>query len=60
MTQPVTTPLHAPTIARVLFFLGFICFLIAAIDAGTSLAIGPAISWIAGGFASWSLAWAVA
>lgn len=49
----------APAVSRILMFLAFICFLIAAIVAGTSVDLGPFWAWGMGGFAAWSLSWAV-
>jgi hypothetical protein len=45
-------------IFRFLCFLGFICFVIAALIAG-GVIHGPDLAWAFGGFAAWMLAWAV-
>jgi hypothetical protein len=67
MTQPVQQPAQPAvfyaarpfTAVRVLIFIAFACFLIAALTVATSLNIGPALAWFYGGFASWMLAYAI-
>ena len=47
------------TLIRVLFFIAFVCFLIAALSEAFHIHIGPALAWAFGGFAAWMLTGAV-
>ena len=47
------------TVPRVLLFIAFLCGLIAALVFAFGLGVGPALAWLAGGFASWWLAQAL-
>lgn len=47
------------SIPRLLFFVAFACFLIAALSAASVLPLA-AVPWFYGGFASVALAWAAA
>ena len=42
---------------RLLFFIAFACFLIAALTSAAVFSIGPAWAWGFGGFAAVALAW---
>lgn len=62
MTQPAETQRvqyvrRDPwTANRLLLFVAFVCFLLAALITAFKLDIGPALAWGWGGFASWLLA----
>jgi hypothetical protein len=58
--QTVRQPVYIGTLpaARLFMFAAFVCFVVAALVAGGVFS-GPVLAWIAGGFASWSLAWAL-
>lgn len=47
------------SLSRLLLFVAFVCGLLAALVFAFGLGIGPALAWLAGGFASWWLAQAV-